>query len=469
MRKVSSTLSCRDGGPHRPRWLGRDVTAQGHAVRASAREGGTRPWPGPTVRVARPARREASRAATRGRRHRGTSDARLSRPPPRSPRGARPSEMSGAAGAARIGSWAHPRTAASHERPTAVAASQPGNPDSGGWCPWRVVARDRSIARPRVHDLVADATVVLLEAPGGYGKTTTARQLAATLDLPLVRAVLPETAGLAELLSALAQAARRAGVPALADALDVEDGPGSLARLLARLEGFGGVVLTVDEAQRATTDASAWLARLAGAVPAGARLVLAGRRLQPSLRALVDEVEAVLLDADALRMDADEVARLLADTGAVDLAGASDLAGSVLRSTEGWPAAVALAASTGEATRPGAWTATRPIRRRGACCVASWRTCWPLRVRPTGASSSGSGRCRCCPGRWSLPSGVRERWNGCWTLGCPSDSAPTGGVSCPTRSGSCCPSRSWSSRWPGRWHDSTRPVTPSRRRPGCCD
>ena len=47
------------------------------------------------------------------------------------------------------------------------------------------------IPRPRIAALLGRSPVVLLEAPGGYGKSTTARQLAATLDRPLVRAVLP--------------------------------------------------------------------------------------------------------------------------------------------------------------------------------------------------------------------------------------------------------------------------------------
>ncbi|MFN8619412.1 MAG: BTAD domain-containing putative transcriptional regulator [Chloroflexota bacterium] len=218
-----------------------------------------------------------------------------------------------------------------------------------------------AIARPRLLALAADAPVVLLEAPGGFGKTTTIRQLAAMLDRPLVRAVLPDGAGTGELLAAVSAAARRAGLPALAEAVDVEDAAATLERLLARIDALDGVVVAIDEVQRATGEAAAWLAELAGRTPGHARLALAGRRLAPALRGLVDGAEAVLLAADDLRMDADEVARLVAvRQGGADGTGrpGADGAGpgaaeghrarAILDATDGWPAAVALAAALPE-------------------------------------------------------------------------------------------------------------------------
>ncbi len=207
------------------------------------------------------------------------------------------------------------------------------------------------VPRPRLLALMGDAPTVLLEAPGGYGKTTTARQLAATLDLPLVRAVLPDASGPRQLLGAIAQAARRAGLPAIAESIDGDDPDGSLERLVVRLEGAGGAVMAIDEVQRATADAAAWLARLGASLPVRTRLVLAGRRLAPSLHGLVDTLEAAILGPDDLRMDADEVARVLAERGRAEPTSPTGGAAPLLAATGGWPAAVALAASLGEPAR----------------------------------------------------------------------------------------------------------------------
>jgi DNA-binding SARP family transcriptional activator/ATP/maltotriose-dependent transcriptional regulator MalT len=209
---------------------------------------------------------------------------------------------------------------------------------------------------------MADAQVVLLEAPGGYGKTTAARLLAAALDRPLVRAVLPERADVPGLLSALIHAARRAGLPGIAEAIDVEDGEGSLRRLIARLDGGDGAIVAVDEVQRAAPAVAGWIAELAAQVPAGARLLVAGRRVPTAVRALVDTVDAVHLGAAELRLDGDEVTRLLVAAG-LDPDGAEAAAPSMLAMTDGWPAAVALAGSLGDRSDGAAAPDTRGPRQ----------------------------------------------------------------------------------------------------------
>jgi DNA-binding SARP family transcriptional activator len=214
-------------------------------------------------------------------------------------------------------------------------------------------ATHAAIARPRVLAMLASAPVALLEAPGGYGKTTTARLLAAALDRPLIRAVPPDGSDVSALLGALAHAARRAGLPSVADAIDPEDAAGSLRRIAARLDGPQGPIVAIDEVQRAAGSAAAWIADLAGALQPGGRLLIAGRRLPGALRRLVDIVDAVHLDASVLRLDPDEVGRLLMAAGA-DAAGAETSSGPLLAATDGWPAAVALAGALRETGDPGA-------------------------------------------------------------------------------------------------------------------
>jgi len=216
------------------------------------------------------------------------------------------------------------------------------------------------IARPRLLARIGDASVVLLEAPGGYGKSTITRQLAARLDRPLVRVVLREAAALPVLLAALAQAARRCGLPTIAAAIDPDDADLSLDQLADRLAISEGVVIAIDDVQRATSEAAEWLGRLAERLPSHVRLVLAGRRLGAPLLRLTDRLEAVALGPDALRMDAQEVADVLAN-GALAGADPNDhRATALLTATEGWPAAVALAAGLPAADRDAPYRTSGP-------------------------------------------------------------------------------------------------------------
>ncbi len=206
------------------------------------------------------------------------------------------------------------------------------------------------VSRPRLIALIGEAPVVLLEAPGGFGKSTVAHRLAASADLPLVRAVLPSSADLTRLLTGLRLAARRAGLPVLADAIDPEDGDASLDGLATRLAAGPGAVLAVDDVHRADPSAIGWLTDLAERLPPGARLILAGRRLGRELAGLVDRVGAVPLGPDALRLDRAETARMLgADPGVAADGGRVD---DALLASGGWPAAVALMALGTSAGRP---------------------------------------------------------------------------------------------------------------------
>jgi DNA-binding SARP family transcriptional activator/ATP/maltotriose-dependent transcriptional regulator MalT len=200
------------------------------------------------------------------------------------------------------------------------------------------------IERPRVTKRLAGARVALLEAPGGYGKSTAWTQWAAGLDVATVRVVLRGRLGLGGLLSALAQAFRRAGLPSLAEAIEAEDAEASLDRLTERLQaGDRHILLAVDEVHRAAPAAAAWLATLSGELPAGNRLVLAGRRIGPSLAALANGADGTLVAADELRFDRSEVAAVLSAIGGEPAD--TDEVEQILAATDGWPAAVTLAAT----------------------------------------------------------------------------------------------------------------------------
>jgi len=208
------------------------------------------------------------------------------------------------------------------------------------------------IPRPRLDRLLAASQVSLIEAPGGYGKSTAAMQLATSLDVTVIRAQLAEDVGAGALLATLAAAARRAGVPTIAAAFDADDPDGTLETLVERLAAVERpVVIIIDEVQRADAAAAHWLAQLALGLPASIRLVISGRRLGPELAALAVELGTSIVDIDALRFDADEVAAVLA-SGWARSPTPHDVAEARAR-TDGWPAAVTLLAAHHRAAADG--------------------------------------------------------------------------------------------------------------------
>jgi DNA-binding SARP family transcriptional activator/ATP/maltotriose-dependent transcriptional regulator MalT len=202
------------------------------------------------------------------------------------------------------------------------------------------------IHRPRLQSRLASAPIALLEAPGGYGKSTAYAQMAAALDVATIRVVLRGRLDTTGVLSSIALGCRRAGLASLADAIDVEDPDATIERFTDRLAaGDRSVLVAVDEVHRAAPRAAAWLATLAGELPATTRLVLAGRRIGPALNALRFSHEATTIGVDELRFDAEETAAVLeAVRHAAPVPGE---VAALLAATDGWPAAVVLAAAGG--------------------------------------------------------------------------------------------------------------------------
>ncbi len=188
------------------------------------------------------------------------------------------------------------------------------------------------------RDLLAQAvglSLVALEAPGGFGKSTFIGQLATALDRPTVRVELRAQTDASALIAALRAAAVRAGLSAAAAAFDADDPSGSVARLPAA----GKLFVVVDEAQHTTTAAAEWLIDVADS-PTDVVMCIAGRRLPQAVRKRATR-DAGLFTADELRLDAASVGAILGGANAPD---DDATVAEVLRATDGWPAAVALAA-----------------------------------------------------------------------------------------------------------------------------
>src|SRR6478609_7003916 len=112
------------------------------------------------------------------------------------------------------------------------------------------------VPRPRLREALASARICLLEAPGGYGKSTAWAEMASALDIPTVRVVLRGRQNTTGLLTSIALGCRRAGLAALADAVLVEDAAATIDALSQRMAASErGVLLAIDEVHRADADA----------------------------------------------------------------------------------------------------------------------------------------------------------------------------------------------------------------------
>jgi ATP/maltotriose-dependent transcriptional regulator MalT/DNA-binding SARP family transcriptional activator len=195
------------------------------------------------------------------------------------------------------------------------------------------------IERSALVDRLVDAPVVLLEGPGGFGKSTLAAQIAVRRDQPTVRATIDGSdVDRRGLVATMARGARRAGLPDLAATLDPEDPAGA-----ARLGTGSGLTIVIDEVQRLGSPAIDWLADLAEELPPTSALLLTGRRLGPPLARLARRGGAVLVGPDDLRFDGDEMAAAI--DAHLDRAAEPHEVAAISGLTDGWPAAVAVAAA----------------------------------------------------------------------------------------------------------------------------
>ncbi len=205
------------------------------------------------------------------------------------------------------------------------------------------------IPRTRLTDALAGARVAVVEASGGYGKSTLARLLADELGIAMAVAELaPEDTDARSLLARLRTGLRVGGLSDLAAALgDPTADPGRLADDLgvALAQEREPVLLVIDDAHHLhDADSEVVLDRLVAAVAPPHRLVVLTRRRRDLLARVADGHDAVRLDASDLAFTSEEVANLLRRSGVADGEGQrpAPAIDAILRATAGWPAAVGL-------------------------------------------------------------------------------------------------------------------------------
>ena len=201
------------------------------------------------------------------------------------------------------------------------------------------------IARSGLLPRAAAARVLLLDAPGGWGKTTFAEQVIEAFGRGAVRVRLTDDCSVDGLVAACGRALKRAGVPELAETLrgdSNEQLDGLLGGLRARPDGL---VIFVDEVHFLDHDGAVWLRALADDIAAPHGLIVAGRGIDRALtrRLRADVVWTTIAD---LRFTVTEIAHVAGVDG--------DAAAALLERTDGWPAAVGLAAMGGLSVAVGA-------------------------------------------------------------------------------------------------------------------
>ena len=216
----------------------------------------------------------------------------------------------------------------------------------------RPVHRDGLIARTRLLDALAAtpdrASLILLTAPAGYGKTTVLSQWAAEDSREFAWVTVDEADGdPVRLAGHVALALHRIEPldPAVFRALAVGDGSrhlAALAHLLTSLRNWNrpGVLVLDDVHELRNVAAMNFIRALAAGLPAGFHLAV-GSRLMLGFGRLRSEDRCVEFGVEDLAFTTEEARAILAHAG-VD--SSDDTVGALLQRTEGWPAGVYLAA-----------------------------------------------------------------------------------------------------------------------------
>lgn len=236
-------------------------------------------------------------------------------------------------------------------RPRAVQTATPPPPVPGRLAP--PSPRADTVERPRLLQRLraaGDSPVVVVRAPAGYGKTTLLGQLLAAERRPAVwLAVDPRDGDPVVLVHDLCHSLEGVGV----DVDEVRGAlvagtrsvlPRALPRLIAALAArFEPLLIVLDDVHHLDGAASAdVLQALCDGAPAGCTVVLSGRS-RPAIRLGRLRAQGRLWEVKLpdLRMTAAEGAAMLRAAGA-DLD--DEEAAVVVNRTEGWPAALYLAA-----------------------------------------------------------------------------------------------------------------------------
>jgi LuxR family maltose regulon positive regulatory protein len=191
------------------------------------------------------------------------------------------------------------------------------------------------------------APVVLVEAPAGFGKTTAVAQWVTSGSRPVAWLTVADddrdrdalTTDLIRAFHAVPQFGNVLG--ATRDSAPTE----RLARLTSIVKHASTpFVLVIDEVEWLGTSAQAVLRGIARVVPRGSQLVLLTRGVHElSLAAWAGPRDVVVFRTDDLAMSVDEAEELFGGAG---LSLARSEVEALVRTTQGWPAALVLAASS---------------------------------------------------------------------------------------------------------------------------
>ncbi|MCU1395504.1 MAG: hypothetical protein JWM34_3932 [Ilumatobacteraceae bacterium] len=208
----------------------------------------------------------------------------------------------------------------------------PGGQDERGGQP--IFVRERVEARCKA------STVVVLEAPGGFGKSTLAESLTAHTRHVVRVFVSTQIATPTRLASALRAACRATGLAAVAEVgSDYTDARGQITELAGALVRMApeGACLVIEDAHHLDALALDALLAMVAAVTPRLRVVVCGRSVPITFPG------EVRLGAAELAFTADETATLMAVAGVDD-----DFASSITVRCAGWPAAIGLTVAAAE-------------------------------------------------------------------------------------------------------------------------
>lgn len=237
----------------------------------------------------------------------------------------------------------------------AVEAPERGHGHVAPSVPSRLLLRDRVVSR--LND-ASSASVVCLNAPGGYGKTTALAQWAAGDPRPTVwLSVRPAAADAQWLAQALLDGLADAGLASQRLVLDGSVTPESwhLNTLPLVERAVAGAarafVVVVDNAQAIA--GSLWeclVESVASSLPPGAQMVLSTREVMPgTLWRLRSRGEVTVIGPQVLAFDDGETREVLCSLGARPT---DEQVHGLMQATSGWPVAVYFAGSAMASGRP---------------------------------------------------------------------------------------------------------------------
>jgi ATP/maltotriose-dependent transcriptional regulator MalT/DNA-binding SARP family transcriptional activator len=205
------------------------------------------------------------------------------------------------------------------------------------------------VRRPRLTSPCMTASVVVVEAAAGYGKTVLGTELADAWRSVAVEVTLHEGGVSAQLFAARLRAAvQNAGFSEAATTMAEagEDAAGAVEALVGALAAER-CAFVVDDAHHAQRDAGLLIARLAEQLQPHQHLVVLARRLPPGAGRL-RRADHVQLTAADLALRADETLQLCRTGFGLDV-GPAEVA-ALERATGGWTAAAALAGARAKRT-----------------------------------------------------------------------------------------------------------------------